>query len=51
MDPVTKGSGTTDSAIFVNWSVLTTTSDIGGGTIDSYNLQWDSGSGTTWTDL
>jgi hypothetical protein len=51
MSAPTLGTATSESQIEIDWASLTAPSN-GGSTIQSYNLQWDSGtSGVTWTDV
>lgn len=50
MDAPTRGSATSTSQIEVDWTVLTDPSD-GGSQVTSYELVWDSGSGSTTTSL
>jgi hypothetical protein len=46
------GSATSTTQISVEFTALTTATQYGGASVDSYHLQWDSGtSGGTWTDL
>jgi hypothetical protein len=44
------GSDTTTTQLAVDFVALTSGADTGGSTIDSYNLQWDQGTGA-WVDL
>jgi len=48
MNAPTRGSGTSESQIVVDWDTLTLDADTGGSDILSYNLQWYT---TTWEDL
>jgi len=48
----TRNSGTTATQVVVDWTSLITDAEIGGSTILSYHLQFDSGTGgVSWTDL
>jgi len=51
-DPYYVPLSSTLTSITVQWDALTTAQDTGNGLIDSYHLQWDSGTnGVTWTDV
>lgn len=45
-----RGASTSSSQIEVDWNSLVTPAD-GGSTITSYQLQWDSGSGSTFSEV
>ena len=49
--PVYVAASSSASQIEVTWLPLTTNTDTGGVTIDSYNLQYSVGSNTTYTDI
>ena len=50
--PVYDPLSSTLTSIRVTWSALSTLASQGGVAVDSYHLQWDSGtSGVTWTDV
>jgi hypothetical protein len=47
----TRGSATTETQLQVNWLALTGSST-GGVALDSFNVEWDSGTnGASWVDL
>lgn len=46
MQPVSRGSLTTESLIQVDWQALSLSDDIGDSEIISYQLVWDSNTGT-----
>lgn len=47
-----RGAQTTETQIEVQWTTLTSDSDVGGAVVTSYWLEWDAGSSqATWQDL
>jgi hypothetical protein len=51
METPTRGYSTSISSLYIDWIALTG-DDTGSAEIDSYNLQWDNGTGgITWSDL
>jgi hypothetical protein len=52
MSAPTRGSATSETQIEVSWTALTSSTQTGGATILSYNLQWDAGTNqATWYNL
>jgi hypothetical protein len=51
MGAPSEGAATSSTQIQVTWSALTTTVDIGGTAITSYQLDWDEGTPGTWAPL
>jgi hypothetical protein len=54
--PVTMGtpvedSSTSSTQIVLTWAELTSTVEIGGTAITSYELSWDAGTGSSWAAL
>ena len=43
MNTPTRGSLTTTTVLHLDWVALTATADRGGGTITSYDFEWDAG--------
>lgn len=51
-DPVYVPTSSTGNNIYIQWDAMTNTTLMGGANIESYNLEWDAGTGgNSWASL